>query len=61
MTGRVRNRPDGTVEVRAEGRRPDLEKLVEVVSRGPVGARVHDVETRWTEGNPEHQGFQIEG
>ncbi len=35
LYGYVRNRPDGTVEVRAEGERPKLEKLVEHLKAGP--------------------------
>ena len=35
LTGWVRNRWDGTVEVTAEGDRQDLEKLLQALRRGP--------------------------
>ena len=48
LTGWVRNLPDGSVEVLAEGARPDLEKLVELLHQGPPASQVTDVRTRWT-------------
>jgi acylphosphatase len=49
LTGYVRNRPDGTVEVRAEGERQKLEKLVEYLKVGPPAARVEEVVVTWAE------------
>jgi acylphosphatase len=49
LTGYVRNRPDGTVEVRAEGERQNLEKLVGYLKRGPPAARVEEVAAAWAE------------
>jgi acylphosphatase len=49
LTGYVRNRPDGTVEVRVEGERPKLEKLVEYLKAGPPAARVEEVVAEWAE------------
>jgi acylphosphatase len=60
LDGAVRNRPDGAVEVEAEGAEPVLRALIGLVRRGPSGARVDDVEERWSEGPPRRSGFQVE-
>jgi len=61
IAGWVRNRPDGAVEVEAEGSRPELERLVAAVSRGPAGANVTAVEQEWSERVPCHRGFRVTG
>lgn len=43
LSGWVRNCPDGTVEVEAEGRPHDLTALVMWSERGPLQARVTSV------------------
>jgi acylphosphatase len=35
LAGWVRNRPDGSVEVLVEGTRPALDRMLELLSRGP--------------------------
>jgi len=47
LTGWVRNRSDGSVEVLAEGRRDTLEQLLDWWRRGPSGARVTAVRAAW--------------
>ena len=59
LGGTVRNRPDGTVEVEAEGGVAKLRELVEAVRQGPPGARVSRVEDAWSEDAPRHRGFEI--
>lgn len=59
VTGWVRNRADGSVELLAEGPRAALDELIEALRRGPPAARVTSVETNWLEGGPEHRGFQM--
>jgi acylphosphatase len=59
LTGYVRNRPDGTVEVRAEGERQRLEKLVGYLKVGPPAARVDEVITGWSEYTGNFSGFRI--
>ena len=61
ISGWVRNRPDGSVELNAVGNRPALERLLEQVTHGPGLAEVHRVEARWAEGGGEadESGFQI--
>jgi len=48
IRGWVRNRPDGAVELEAEGERPVLEQLLEAVRRGPRAANVIRVDADWT-------------
>jgi acylphosphatase len=47
LRGWVRNRPDGAVEVLAEGDRPKLERLLQAAREGPRHARVEEVEVEW--------------
>jgi acylphosphatase len=47
VSGAVRNLPDGSVEVVAEGGRPAVEALVAFCRRGPPAARVDAVEITW--------------
>ena len=47
LTGWVRNRPDGSVEVAAEGPRADLDQLLAWLHHWPPAARVADVQAEW--------------
>ena len=44
LLGWVRNRPDGSVELIAQGPRDAVERLVEWCQRGPPGAYVSDLQ-----------------
>jgi acylphosphatase len=59
LTGYVRNRPDGTVEVRAEGEKQQVEKLVGYLKVGPPTARVDRVITIWTAYSGTYSGFRV--
>ena len=59
VTGMVKNRRDGSVEVEAEGGRKELERLVEALRQGPRGARVTQVEESWSEGAARYRAFGI--
>jgi acylphosphatase len=48
LTGWVRNEPDGSVRVLAEGPRAALEALERWCHHGPAGARVDDVIASWS-------------
>ncbi|MCS7056031.1 MAG: acylphosphatase [Thermoflexales bacterium] len=61
LVGWVRNRPDGTVEVTAEGPRPQLEQLLDFLHRGPPMARVTAVEATWQPAGGEFTTFEIIG
>lgn len=58
LSGWVRNRPDGTVEVLAEGDRAKLGGFLEELTRGPGMAEVERVEADW---EPERglSGFSV--
>jgi acylphosphatase len=59
LVGRVRNLPDGTVEVIAEGPRTSLEKYVEKLKRGSLLSDVRDVRTAWQVATGEFTTFEI--
>lgn len=59
LAGWVRNLPEGTVEVYAEGPRASLERLLEHLGVGPRGARVERVETEWGQARGELSRFKI--
>jgi acylphosphatase len=59
LAGYVRNLPDGTVEVQAEGERQQLEKLVGYLKAGPPSARVKKVVTNWSEYTGNYTGFGV--
>ena len=61
LTGYVRNLPWQTaVEVRAEGERDRLEKLINHLEMGPPAARVTEVVTRWSAYTGGYSSFSIE-
>jgi acylphosphatase len=59
LTGYVRNLPEGTVEVNAEGERNKLEKLIGHLKVGPPGARVEKVVTNWSKHTGSYFDFNI--
>jgi acylphosphatase len=59
LTGWVRNRWDGSVEVVAEGSRPILEKLLTALYRGPRAADVHGVQPEWLPASAEFRDFSV--
>jgi acylphosphatase len=58
ITGWVRNRSDGSVELVAEGPRSALETLLTDVQAGPSAATVDRVDTQW---EPATLGFKVFG
>jgi acylphosphatase len=61
VSGRVRNLPEGSVEIDAHGPRSALERLLGTVRRGPPGARISAVHEQWGEGDGLERGFEIDG
>jgi acylphosphatase len=59
VTGWVRNRTDGSVELLAEGPRAALETLLSDVTAGPSGSTVERVETRWEQASSEFRVFGL--
>jgi len=59
LTGYVRNEPDGTVTVVAEGQRSDLEELLSFLRVGPRAAVVTDVSTDWRAARGDFSRFEV--
>ena len=59
ITGWVRNTSGGRVEAIFEGKREDVEKLIEFCRKGPSGARVTKVDVQWEEYSGEFKDFKI--
>jgi len=59
VTGRVRNRGDGSVEIVCEGDDKDIARLVEWCNRGPQDASVERVDVAWRAHEGEFTDFRI--
>ena len=59
LAGWVRNQPDGSVRIVAEGERPALEALLGWARQGPDHARVEDCQTQWQQATGELAGFDV--
>ncbi len=59
VNGWVRNRPEGTVEVVAEGQEEQVRKLVEWCRHGPPSARVTRVRETQEHFSGEFSDFQV--
>lgn len=59
VAGTVRNLPDGSVEIVAEGESGALDSLMARVAQGPPGARVAGVERRDSEPGGRIRGFEV--
>ena len=59
LTGWVRNCPDGSVEIIAEGDIRHLEQLVVLCNNGPPGATVQDITAEWQEASGEFPNFAV--
>ena len=59
LTGWVKNRGDGAVEILAEGEEISLRQLSMWAERGPSAARVDDVQVRWRGYSGDHPDFRI--
>ena len=59
LTGWVRNRWNGTVELVAEGPRADLDTLMQAIRRGPRTGTTRNVKVDWREATGEFSSFYI--
>ena len=59
LTGWVRNRPDGVVEIVAEGERKKIDDWIAWCRHGPRGAEVRNVRIQWQEFSGEYSAFRI--
>lgn len=60
LDGWVRNEPNGTVRVVAEGSKDKLEDMVDWLERGPSSANVTRVDTTYTDFQGVYSGFRVE-
>jgi acylphosphatase len=59
ISGYVRNLPDRSVEVRAEGERQQLEALAGYLRSGPPASSVREVNIDWLAPDGQYNGFHI--
>lgn len=59
VDGWVRNEPDGSVRLEAEGATDALESLLDAVREGPRSARVDEVEVDWAASTGEFNTFKV--
>ena len=59
ITGWIRNEPDGSVRIVAEGEEEKLQKLIEWCKKGTELARVKKVEVEWKEATKDFDRFEI--
>ena len=59
LSGWVRNRPDGAVEILAEGEEVAIRELSGWAQKGPGAARVERVDTRWRSFSGDFPDFRI--
>jgi acylphosphatase len=59
LSGWVRNRYNGTVEVKAEGEREKLDTLIRDLKRGSSASRVTQVDHQWSDASGEFTKFKI--
>jgi acylphosphatase len=59
VTGWVKNEPDGTVSLIAEGPKNQLDQLKSSVREGPRSARVDDIQGHRTKSRDEFSDFKV--
>jgi acylphosphatase len=59
LTGWVKNRANGSVQIEAVGQRPELEELLRLIRVGPAAAHVSGVNANWYEDNPKYEEFDV--
>lgn len=59
LTGWVKNRRDGAVEITAEGRENDLQDFLNDCAKGPEMARVTGISETWSDATGEFVNFDV--
>jgi acylphosphatase len=59
VSGYVKNLPDKSVEVVAEGNSKNLKKFLKAIEKGPPTAFVENVKVSWSKPKNEFQNFSI--
>ncbi len=57
--GTVRNLPNGSVEITAEGDKENLEKLIKYARKGPSSAQVYNISVKWEKPKKDFSQFRI--
>jgi acylphosphatase len=60
LVGWVRNDPEGTVTVQAEGARARLDAFLVALNEGPDAAEVEEVDVRWEPATGRFKTFSVE-
>ena len=60
LVGWVRNDPEGTVSILAEGPKDTLEAFAEILETGPIAADVDEVDVRWEPATGRFDKFSVE-
>ncbi len=59
LTGWVRNRHQGHVEIVAEGKKNYLDLLISHVKKGPTSSHVSDLKIEWLKATDQYDRFQV--
>ncbi len=59
LKGFVKNLPDGSIEIVAEGTEKNLENFLQAISKGPLFGNVSTVETKRVEASGLFIGFEV--
>jgi acylphosphatase len=58
LKGWVKNTDDGRVEVLAQGRKEDIEKLIKICEKGPFLSEVKSVDINWGKEDEQFESFE---
>jgi acylphosphatase len=61
VTGTIRNRSDGSVELLAEGEQRELRAFQQAIRDSGLGRLIDDAQVSWTDATNEFHGFTIVG
>ena len=59
LSGYVRNMPDGSVEIDAEGSKDKLDRLIAAAEKGPSASYVSNVNVQWHEKEKGYSSFSL--
>ena len=60
LVGWVKNEPDGSVKIVAEGPEEKLRELEEWCRKGPRSAKIRDIQVEWKEAKGKFEEFEIQ-
>ena len=60
IKGWVRNLPDGSVEIHAEGKKDMLDLFIAEIRKGPTFGNVSHLDEEWADPTNRYTGFSIE-